>query len=163
MATCKGHACHRGEEMDSAGGSEWFMVLMLLIWVLVPIPFIIKRPPDGPNRFGAVPGRPMEFVEAVKAFFANFLDFSGRASRSEFWWAILFCFVVGIVASFLPFLDMIWTLIAFVPSISLSARRLHDINRSGWLQLLSASFPIGTVAVIIWYCRAPREAEEMNV
>lgn len=56
---------------------------------------------------------------------------------------------------------MLWTLITFLPSISLATRRLHDINRSGWLQLLAICFPIGTVAVIVWYCSAPDEVFEL--
>lgn len=146
--------------MLSTNGSEWLVVLLVLIWVLIPIPFIIKRPPTGPNRFGDR-GRPMEFVPAVKAYFSNYAKFSGRASRSEFWWAILFVFIGGTVTSFIPFVNIIWSLATIIPSISLSVRRLHDINRSGWLQLLSMSFPIGTVAVIVWYCKAPAEVDDM--
>lgn len=145
--------------MDSTTGSEWLAVLLILIWVLIPIPFIIKNPPAGPNRFGE-PSRPMGFVEAAKALFSNYFNFSGRASRSEFWWAFLFMFVVGIVTSIIPIVNIVWSLGTFFPAIALATRRLHDINRSGWLQLLSASFPIGTVAVIVWYCRAPRETED---
>lgn len=146
--------------MDSTTGSEWLVVLLILIWVLIPIPFIIKRPPTGPNRFGEA-GRPMEFVPAIQAYFANYAKFEGRASRSEFWWAILFVFVVGIVTSFIPFVNIAWSLATIIPSISLAARRLHDINRSGWLQLLSMSFPIGTIAVIVWYCQPPRETDDL--
>lgn len=142
--------------MLSTNGSEWLVVLLVLIWVLIPIPFIIKRPPTGPNRFGQ-PSLPMEFGQAIRAYFSNYAKFEGRASRSEFWWAVLFVFVVGIVTSFIPFVNVVWSLATIIPSISLAARRLHDINRSGWLQLLAMSFPIGTVAVIVWYCQPPRE------
>ena len=44
-----------------------------------------------------------------------------------------------------------------IASIALAARRLHDINRSGWLQLMSLFFPIGFVALIVWYCTPPKE------
>lgn len=145
--------------MDSTTGSEWLAVLLVLVWVLIPIPFIIKRPPAGPNRFGDV-SRPMEFVEAIRAYFSNYAKFEGRASRSEFWWAILFVFLGGIVTSFLPFVNIAWSFATLIPSISLSARRLHDINRSGWLQLLSMLFPIGTIAVIVWYCQLPKQTED---
>ncbi|WP_036839416.1 DUF805 domain-containing protein [Pleomorphomonas oryzae] len=146
--------------MLSTNGSEWLAVLLVLIWVLIPIPVIIKRPPTGPNRFGEA-GLPMEFGQAIRAYFSNYAKFEGRASRSEFWWTVLFVFVVGIATSFIPFVNIAWSLVTIVPSISLAARRLHDINRSGWLQLLAMSFPIGTVAVIVWYCQLPREPDDL--
>lgn len=132
-------------------------LLMILIWILLPIPFVLMRVPAGANRFGEV-GRPMDFMQAVSAFFSNYFNFSGRASRSEFWWAILFLFIVNTIVSFIPLLGAVWTLGIFFPSIALAARRLHDINRSGWFQLLSCLFPIGTIALIVWYCTAPRDA-----
>ncbi|MCM5557339.1 DUF805 domain-containing protein [Pleomorphomonas sp. JP5] len=132
-------------------------LLLILIWVVLPIPFILMRAPAGANRFGEV-GRPMDFRQAVTAFFSNYFNFSGRASRSEFWWAILFVFICGTIASFIPVLNLAWSLGTFFPSISLAARRLHDINRNGWFQLLSFLFPIGVIALIVWYCKAPRDA-----
>lgn len=132
------------------------MLVLMAIWVVIPIPFILSRAPEGPNRFGEA-GRPMEFVPAVKAFFSNYFNFSGRASRSEFWWAILFVFIGGTIASFVSLINAVWTLAIFFPSIALAARRLHDINRSGWLQLMSLFFPIGFVALIVWYCTAPKQ------
>lgn len=147
--------------MISFSGAEGLAVLLILVWVLIPIPFILKRPPGGVNRFGGA-SRPMGFVEAIGAFFKNFADFSGRAGRSEFWWAILFNFLVATVASFVPMLDPAWTVISFLPAISLAARRLHDINRSGWFQLLSISFPVGTVAVIVWYCQPAEDADAFD-
>ncbi|MCM5554007.1 DUF805 domain-containing protein [Pleomorphomonas sp. NRK KF1] len=132
-------------------------LLMILIWILLPIPFVLMRAPAGANRFGEV-GRPMGFGQAIGAFFSNYFNFSGRASRSEFWWAILFLFIVNTIVSFIPLLGAVWTLGIFFPSIALAARRLHDINRSGWFQLLSCLFPIGTIVLIVWYCTAPRDA-----
>lgn len=144
--------------MISINGAEGLAVLLILVWVLIPIPFIVKRPPGGPNRFRGG-SWPMGFVEAIAAFFKNFADFSGRASRSEFWWAVLFNVLVVTVASFVPLLGVAWTVISFLPAISLATRRLHDINRSGWFQLLSVSFPVGTVALIVWYCQPARDAD----
>ena len=47
----------------------------------------------------------------------------------------------------------LFSLAVLVPNIAVSVRRLHDINRSGWHQLLVGLFPIGTIALIIWYCK----------
>lgn len=142
------------------GGMSLWHILIILFLIVLPIVFIVMKPPEGPNRFGDV-GRPMGFGQAIGAYFSNYFNFSGRASRSEFWWAILFNFLVGLVVSLIPFVNMLWSLATFFPSISLATRRLHDTNRSGWLQLLALCVPIGTVATIVWYCLPPKEANEL--
>jgi uncharacterized membrane protein YhaH (DUF805 family) len=139
--------------------SIWHWVIILVFFVL-PIIFIIQQPSAGPNRFGDV-GRPMGFGQAISAFFSNYFNFSGRASRSEFWWAVLFNFGVGIIVSLIPIINILWTLGTFFPSIALTTRRLHDTNRRGWLQLLAMCFPIGTIALIVWYCTAPKEIDQL--
>ena len=133
--------------------SIWHWLIVLIIFV-VPIFFIIKVQPFGPNRFGTMPS-PMGFGEAIASFFKNYANFSGRASRSEFWYAMLFNFIAQIVLTIIDqseALAGIFALAVFLPTIAVSARRLHDTNRSGWFQLLSWLFPIGTIAVIVWYC-----------
>ncbi|MBB2705215.1 UNVERIFIED_ORG: uncharacterized membrane protein YhaH (DUF805 family) [Rhizobium esperanzae] len=51
-------------------------------------------------------------------------------------------------------LSRIWSLATFLPWIAVAARRLHDINRSGWWQLLGLLPLVGSVVVLVWYCRA---------
>jgi uncharacterized membrane protein YhaH (DUF805 family) len=78
----------------------------------------------------------MNFVDAVKKCFAKFADFNGRAGLSEFWWFVLFSFLGGLVLNFVSSsLANIFNLVLFVPTIAVTARRLHDINKSGWMQL----------------------------
>lgn len=87
----------------------------------------------------------------------KYAQFDGRARREEFWMFVLINFLislaVGVVASTigLKFLSYVYSLALFVPSIALAARRLHDINRSGWWQLLGIIPIIGWIIVIIWY------------
>ena len=81
----------------------------------------------------------MTFTESVKTCFQKYVDFSGRASRSEFWWFFLFTFVVRIVTTWIPFIGFIIALALLLPSLAVTARRLHDTNRTGWWMLL----PIG--------------------
>lgn len=131
--------------------------LILLIVIAVPLIFIFRKPPAGPNRFGGLP-QSMGFGQAIGSYFKNYVNFRGRASRSEFWYSTLFVFLIGIVLYFVDRSEIsnrIWSLATFLPSIAMAARRLHDINRSGWHQLLGFLFPIGTIAVLVWYCRAP--------
>ena len=87
----------------------------------------------------------MKFHEAVKSAFVNVLSL-GRATRSEFWYFVLFSVLLHVVTLVLDFtLDdvmgvgfnvftMILTVILLIPSITLAIRRLHDTGRSGfWL------------------------------
>lgn len=88
------------------------------------------------------------FGNAVARFFKKYAVFSGRASRREFWWIILFfvlCNVaLGIVGGMLSFvsaaaptiLSVVWSLATIVPYVALAVRRVHDTNRSGWWVLL---------------------------
>jgi Predicted membrane protein len=141
--------------------------LIILVLIGLPLLFVLRAPPAGSNRFGDIPP-PMNFTEAISSFFKNYATFSGRASRSEFWFSYLFLVIVGIVASIIDIVvnneivSSIWNLAVLVPTLAMSSRRLHDINRSGWLQLLVALFPIGTIAVIVWYCKKSDETVTMS-
>ncbi|MGO7579958.1 DUF805 domain-containing protein [Rhizobium ruizarguesonis] len=139
------------------GGFSLFHWLVVLIPLAVPLFFIFRKPAAGPNRFGGLPPG-MGFGQAISSYFKKYVDFSGRASRSEFWFSALFVALVSIVLYLLDrtaTLNGIWSLATFLPSIAMAARRFHDINKSGWHQLLGILFPIGTIAVLVWYCRAP--------
>ena len=90
----------------------------------------------------------MDFQTSIKTCFNKFAVFSGRASRSEFWFFVLFGFLGGVITSIIdvmilgyPFEEngpiyLIFSVALIVPSLSVAARRLHDINKSGWWQLL---------------------------
>ncbi len=93
----------------------------------------------------------MGFVEAVQECLRKYATFTGRAGRSEFWWFVLFTILLGIVSSFFgQTVNTIVSLAVFVPSIAVGARRLHDIGKSGWFQLLWAIPFIGW-ALLIWW------------
>ena len=83
------------------------------------------------------------FVEAISTCFSKFVTFKGRASRSEYWFFILFTLVLSIVTGvfdailFSTMLDVsplnsIAALIVFLPTLAGTVRRLHDTDRSGW-------------------------------
>lgn len=94
----------------------------------------------------------MNFVDAVKNCFVNYVGFSGRATRSEYWWWVLFVLVIAVVMELLN-LGMIGSLVPLVtllPSIAVGARRLHDIGKSGWWQLLALIPLIGWLVLIYW-------------
>ena len=81
------------------------------------------------GRVAARPGLPtVGFGEAISRGFTNYFTFSGRASRPEYWWWVLFTALVAIIP--------LSILATFIPSLALASRRLHDIGKSGWWQIL---------------------------
>ncbi|MEE9387380.1 MAG: DUF805 domain-containing protein [Paracoccaceae bacterium] len=84
----------------------------------------------------------MTFIDAVKTCFSKYVIFTDRASRSEFWWFYLFVFV----GCFIPVFGKIFFLVIFIPTIAVTNRRLHDVDRSGWWQVA----PLSTVFLTIF-------------
>lgn len=80
----------------------------------------------------------MSFGEAIKSVFSKYATFSGRARRSEFWYFVLFNFLVSFVLGLIPFLSVVsglWALAVLIPSLAVAVRRFHDIGKSGWTYL----------------------------
>jgi len=120
----------------------------------------------------------MNFVEATKCYFIKWIDFNTRISRSEFWWGNLGAlivslllgacvgFMVGVVGSMLgldidALLDLMMLpiqLFLFIAGISLTVRRLHDINKSGWWMLIVFTI-VGIIVLLFWECQQGDEGE----
>ena len=99
----------------------------------------------------------MNFGEAISVCFKKYATFSGRATRSEFWWFMLFeVLVLGITGMFSMTLYGIAALVLVVPVLAVGARRLHDIGRSGWWQLLSLTV-IGSLVLLYWFVQPTTE------
>ena len=93
------------------------------------------------------------FGEAVKSFFDNYANFSGRATVSEYWWAFLFNFALNFVLGGIPVIGVIVMLGTFIPGLSLSIRRLHDTGKSGWYLLMGMIPLAGAIILIVQYCK----------
>ena len=118
----------------------------------------------------------MNFGQAISTCMGKYGTFSGRASRSEFWWFYLFTvlmswgstIVAGAMFSFGdPMVDIIpgiVSLVFFVPVIATGSRRLHDIGKSGWWQLLLIIPIIGWILIIIWFATDTKsEGDKYNL
>jgi uncharacterized membrane protein YhaH (DUF805 family) len=100
----------------------------------------------------------MNFTTAVSTCLSKYATFSGRATRSEFWWFYLFTVLLGwgatVVGATLvdggAFLGNVISLIFLIPTFAAGSRRLHDTGRSGWWQLLVITV-IGILLLIIWF------------
>lgn len=83
----------------------------------------------------------VSFGEAFKRFWKNYANFSGRATRSEYWWWFLANFLITSAVALIPFLNIVWGLATLVPSFALGFRRMHDVGRSGaWIFAPVAGF-----------------------
>ncbi len=114
----------------------------------------------------------MDFMTAVRTCLAKYVEFSGRARRSEFWYFALFTLLVAIVTSRIDtalgtdytntgggVVNSVVSLALFLPSLAAGVRRLHDIGRSGLWVLLILVPILGWVLLIIWWCRNTGRAE----
>ncbi len=122
----------------------------------------------------------MNLGESVSTCYAKYFTFRGRASRSEFWWFYLFTTLISMIlnmyysVTFGPYMvtdpatqvplfnSYYWVnyLIQFfglwVPIYSATARRLHDIGRSGWWWLINFTI-IGIFFFIYWLAKPSDE------
>ena len=95
------------------------------------------------NRFGPEP-KSVDFGESVKICLSKYFVFEGRASRSEFWFFFLVYIVSNIVLEFtkatnssiLIILSAIFSYGTIIPMVSAGCRRMHDIDKSGWFQMI---------------------------
>jgi uncharacterized membrane protein YhaH (DUF805 family) len=93
----------------------------------------------------------MTFAESIKTCFGKYADFNGRATKSEFWWWVLFVFLATVAANVLSEkLGALVSLGTLLPYLAVTARRLHDTNRSGWWQLIGIIPVIGWIILIVW-------------
>ena len=102
----------------------------------------------------------MNFTQSISYCFSNYFNFNGRGSRSEYWWFFLFATMVEFGGSIWDASMgdtsgngmMYWIAVAvcFFPSIAAGSRRLHDIGKSGWWQLIAITI-IGIIPLIIWF------------
>jgi uncharacterized membrane protein YhaH (DUF805 family) len=97
------------------------------------------------------------FVEALK----KYAVFSGRSRRKEYWYFALFVIIISFVLSIIDvltgayartvgvgLLSSIFSLAVLIPSIAVTVRRLHDIDRSGWWLLIALVPLVGWIVLL---------------
>ena len=114
----------------------------------------------------ARPANMMSFMDATKSCFQQYVGFSGRASRSEYWFfylsfvvaaigmlvlTIVSAFVLDALAGLMGMLTMVAYLAFILPFISVSVRRLHDLGKSGWMFLVVLIPIVGGILLLVWF------------
>lgn len=130
----------------------------------------------------------MSFGQAVSTCFRKYAVARGRASRSEFWYWVLFTLIVSIIVYIIDsifgwsvttaanpetgnavsvytnvgWLSTIWSLVILLPSIAVAVRRLHDVNKSGWWWLLGLFCCIGPLILTFAFYIKESDAGDNN-
>jgi uncharacterized membrane protein YhaH (DUF805 family) len=101
----------------------------------------------------------MTFQESVRTCLGKYADFSGRATRSEYWWFALACLIASVVAALIhPYVNVAVALLVLLPQIAVGVRRLHDSGRSGWFLLLGLIPFVGEL-ILIFFMVQPSQPE----
>jgi len=114
----------------------------------------------------------MGFIESIQVCFSKFFDYNGRAIRSEYWYFYLFFTIVIFLAALMEEIFLFdsylyeygplsntASLVLLIPAINACTRRLHDVGRSGWWQLL---YFTGIGSLVILYWNIQKGTEEPN-
>ncbi len=103
----------------------------------------------------------MSFVDAIKSVLSQYVTFSGRARRSEYWFWLLAVCLGSIVTTLLDqamgtrpgqtgIFTTILSLAIFLPTLAVGIRRLHDTSRSGWWVLIGLVPFIGSIVLLVF-------------
>lgn len=152
----------------SEGMADWEPAFRHIPGVVPPAPVMQGSRPMSRPGAAANPGRDyfpqVGMVEAFSRAFSNYATFSGRSSRAEYWWFVLAGLIISVVliiidlsafgpyAQFQPF-SSLWSLAVLLPNLAIGARRLHDINKSGWWLLISLVPLLGVILLLVWFCQ----------
>jgi uncharacterized membrane protein YhaH (DUF805 family) len=96
--------------------------------------------------------------QAISSGFSNYVNFSGRSSRSEYWFWVLFVLIADVVAIAIDaaigmqIVSSLFGLAVLLPGLAVTVRRLHDLDRTGWWIFLGLIPLVGAIILIIWFC-----------
>jgi uncharacterized membrane protein YhaH (DUF805 family) len=101
----------------------------------------------------------MDFGKAISSYFSNYANFKGRARRSEYWFSVLFVFLVALAATVLDTIlfgseiglfYVVVLLGTFIPTLAVTWRRFHDIGKSGGFYFIGLIPLVGAILLIVW-------------
>ena len=105
-------------------------------------------------------------IESIKICFYKYANFSGTAKRAEFWPFYLFCIITNIITWIIfgdtSVITFYISAILVLPEVSDATRRLRDINKSGWWQLLYFTI-VGIIPLLVWYSRKSEKQRSKEI
>ncbi len=120
-------------------------------------------PPPPPANYGGggrtpLPPLPNPLISYwKKVVLENYVNFTGRARRAEFWWYFLANVIISIVLNVIDLaigfqlLTLIYSLAVLLPGIAVGIRRLHDTGKSGWWLLIALIPLVGIIVLIVFW------------
>ena len=99
----------------------------------------------------------MNPIAAIGSSFSQYANFNGRARRSEYWWFLGFVYLSLICLMIVPIVGVLFYLGVFLPTLAVSVRRLHDVNRSGWWLLAGVIPLVGLVLLVFMVLPSEKE------
>lgn len=121
---------------------------------------------DNYNQQPQMPYHYIGFGDAIQICLRKYATFNGRADRAEYWWWVLFNFIISAVfgtllmifkgsfiGSLFTFLNFAVSLALLVPNLAVSWRRMHDIGKGGGWYFINLIPIVGTIIWIVWCCR----------
>ncbi len=123
-----------------------------------------QSPLRQPEAESAAPNGPVGFGGAISRGFGKYVDFTGRAPRSEYWFWHLFYWlavivlvaldaVIAMAGLHLAVFTALGTLALLLPTLAVTVRRLHDTDHSGWMILITLIPLIGTIIFLVFMCK----------
>ena len=131
-----------------------------------PMKFSTMQPQMQGMPHVARPANMMSFMDATKSCFQQYVGFSGRASRSEYWFfylsfilvvigmtvlTVVSAFVLDALSGLMGMLTMVAYFAFILPFISVSVRRLHDLGKTGWMFLVVFIPFVGGILLLVWF------------
>lgn len=103
----------------------------------------------------------LDFISSIRTCFSKYVTFKGRASRSEFWFFILFAVLSDMAAEMIgdvsggttAYLPLVVELALLPPSVAASVRRLHDQGKPGLWYFVGLIPVLGTILLLLWFCK----------
>lgn len=145
----------------SDGMMDWQPLRLSPLAGLASATFAASSAPPLPSGEGG-PGAPMGMVDTVISCLNKYVQFSGRSSRSEYWYFQLFGALCSILIGVMvgrggggDVIGGVVSLVLFLPQLAVGVRRLHDTDRSGWWLLIMLVPLIGWIVLLVFLCTGP--------
>ena len=93
-----------------------------------------------------------KMINGYMDMWKNFANFSGRTDVPGYWWTFLANMIIGTIVGLIPYVGFIYGLVAFIPGLALTIRRLNDAGKH-WAWIFISLVPFGGIVLIVMLCK----------